>query len=270
MDSLLLCSRCNKHLPADSFNKDRNKRGRKYWCRECQSQYRKEYYQRNRQRENGYFKRYYWSDREYHSQRYKEWYESAHAEKCGPGCKCRREVARRTSSPTKRCTKCNELKPKSEFYEDKRQADGLYYWCKQCFNAHRRDVYWSDPDTHRRRDKERRARPEVREKARERLKAWRQRNPEKARELIRRYQARKRQATVEPVDYEAIIKRDGMRCHICGKKIRSRKELHFDHIVPLSKGGEHSMKNIACAHAKCNLEKNDGKIPSQLRLAGEW
>lgn len=35
----------------------------------------------------------------------------------------------------KTCTKCEEIKPKSEFYADKRHGDGLCSWCKACHRA---------------------------------------------------------------------------------------------------------------------------------------
>lgn len=45
-----------------------------------------------------------------------------------------------------------------------------------------------------------------------------------------------------------------MVCHIC-RRVVSQGELHFDHIVPLSRGGPHSADNIAVTHARCNLSK---------------
>jgi len=34
-------------------------------------------------------------------------------------------------SETKRCTKCGETKPVSEFWKSKQAKDGLQCWCKQ-------------------------------------------------------------------------------------------------------------------------------------------
>ncbi len=55
---------------------------------------------------------------------------------------------------------------------------------------------------------------------------WVAENPERAREQVRRYQARKLAATVEEVDYVAILERDGMACHICGSEIPDLANLH--------------------------------------------
>lgn len=38
----------------------------------------------------------------------------------------------------KRCTKCGQLKPKSEFHKDKYTNDGLGYRCKECVRNYRK------------------------------------------------------------------------------------------------------------------------------------
>ena len=51
-----------------------------------------------------------------------------------------------------------------------------------------------------------------------------------------------------------VWKRDKGRCVICG----SEKDLHFDHIIPYSKGGSsNTAKNVQLLCAKCNLNKSD-------------
>lgn len=45
-------------------------------------------------------------------------------------------------------------------------------------------------------------------------------------------------------------------CYYCSKKISSKK-IHFDHIVPLSRGGEHSVRNLCVACPRCNLSKHN-------------
>lgn len=99
------------------------------------------------------------------------------------------------------------------------------------------------------------------ERIAERLRRYQLENPEKMRELARRYQARKRNATIETVDYEAIVIRDGLLCHLCNKEVKL-SELQFDHVIPLSRGGAHSMGNIRIAHAYCNARKHNKLLPS--------
>lgn len=84
--------------------------------------------------------------------------------------------------------------------------------------------------------------------------------------------ARKRAATVEPVNPTVVFDRDGWRCQLCHKPTprRYRGTYHMrapelDHIIPLSQGGEHSYRNTQCACRECNGKK--GATPlGQLRL----
>jgi 5-methylcytosine-specific restriction endonuclease McrA len=79
-------------------------------------------------------------------------------------------------------------------------------------------------------------------------------HPEKNRELASRRRAREREAFIDQVNYEAIWLRDSGICHLCGGAVE-RSACHFDHVIPLAKGGAHSMENIKVAHARCNLRK---------------
>lgn len=82
---------------------------------------------------------------------------------------------------------------------------------------------------------------------------------------------RKRKAKVERVDPLQVFERDGWRCQICHRSTprRLRGTMHdmapeLDHIVPLSKGGEHSYRNTQCSCRKCNGSKRDsvyGQLP---------
>lgn len=73
--------------------------------------------------------------------------------------------------------------------------------------------------------------------------------------------ARKRDAFVEHVEVGAVYERDNWVCHICGGKVDCMLKhpdpmcVSLDHIVPLSKGGEHSYINCATAHLRCNIQK---------------
>jgi|AntAceMinimDraft_18_1070375.scaffolds.fasta_scaffold105335_2 5-methylcytosine-specific restriction endonuclease McrA len=53
-----------------------------------------------------------------------------------------------------------------------------------------------------------------------------------------------------------------VRCYLCEKLIPKRHR-HVDHIIPLSKGGQHRPSNLAIACDKCNLMKS-AKMPEEV------
>lgn len=50
-----------------------------------------------------------------------------------------------------------------------------------------------------------------------------------------------------------VFKRDGFSCQYCGVT----KDLTIDHVIPRSKGGNSSWKNLVTACKKCNAKKGD-------------
>lgn len=94
-------------------------------------------------------------------------------------------------------------------------------------------------------------------------------NPERARAWRRAWQgthreavadtravrrARKQGRFVEKVYRAKVLREHGGLCGICGARV-DPKAFHVDHIVPLSRGGEHSYANTQPAHPACNLRK---------------
>lgn len=51
----------------------------------------------------------------------------------------------------------------------------------------------------------------------------------------------------------AVWRRDGGKCVKCG----SNNNLEFDHVIPVSKGGSNTERNIQLLCEKCNREKSD-------------
>ncbi len=94
----------------------------------------------------------------------------------------------------------------------------------------------------------------------------------------RDYQHRRR-AKMNGVGYERfgpleIFNRDDWRCQHCKKKTKPLVDPnhslypHLDHIIPLSRGGEHSRKNTQCLCRACNIVKGDKAEGEQMRLFG--
>jgi len=51
-----------------------------------------------------------------------------------------------------------------------------------------------------------------------------------------------------------IIERDGVRCVYCDEDLSSA-EIHMDHVIPESRGGETNYNNLQVTCRKCNLAK---------------
>ena len=86
---------------------------------------------------------------------------------------------------------------------------------------------------------------------------WAKENVEAVRVIARRKaqnrRARKLDQFIEDVDPMVVYARDEGLCGICGTTIYG--DFHVDHVIPLSKGGEHSYANTQAAHPECNLRK---------------
>lgn len=93
--------------------------------------------------------------------------------------------------------------------------------------------------------------------------AWNRAHPEKQLELVHRRNARKRNAFVESVSHLKVFERDEWICGICLEdvdptiKFPNPLAKSLDHIIPLSKGGEHSYANVQLAHFGCNASKGN-------------
>ncbi len=122
------------------------------------------------------------------------------------------------------------------------------------------------------------------ENEREYHRAWREANREKISEYgkrhnqtvkgkttsaanSRRRRARKLCNGFEPYTEIQVLELYGTDCHICGEPIDLNatrkigelgweKGLHLDHVIPISKGGVDTIKNVKPSHGKCNIKKS--------------
>jgi len=174
----------------------------------------------------------------------------------GPCVSCGSSDSRTGKFVRKMCANCyrvysyNQSHPKQQGYcidcgvniETKRKITK----CKRCLSCYRK---WK-----------RKTDPAYLERERKKLKAYAstERGKETARGCVRRRRAR--QAQVEhPLtsqEWQVVLKKYDYKCVYCG----SKKRIEMDHIVPLSKGGKHSIQNVLPACRSCNAEKNN-KLP---------
>jgi 5-methylcytosine-specific restriction endonuclease McrA len=96
---------------------------------------------------------------------------------------------------------------------------------------------------------------------------WRSENPHKFREYDRKRRASKLNNGFEKYSEEQVLSAYGGACHICNNLINldaSRSvgsigwemSLHIDHVIPISKGGPDTLKNVRPSHGICNLRKS--------------
>lgn len=91
---------------------------------------------------------------------------------------------------------------------------------------------------------------------------WAAANPEKIRASQQRRRTRIEGAFVEDVLINVLIERGEGNCGICGKEFLPGTEYGdplyptVDHVIPISKGGQHSYENTQAAHFSCNSRKS--------------
>jgi len=169
------------------------------------------------------------------------------------------------------CADCRRELSLESFHRASKDVLGRQRSCKECSAARYRAWYASNIQRQRERSlsnyrknvDERRAKqreyqkrdPELR---RARHRAWLELVPTRNAERVAKRRAAALAQSAGPVDFAEILKRDGDICYLCGERPKKR---HFDHVIPLSKGGAHSMENIKVACSTCNLKKGARILP---------
>lgn len=200
-----------------------------------------------------------------------------------PSCKtCRKEREKNpvikpdpSTVTSKKCTKCDLEKSLEEFDNDSDGKYGKVSHCKECRAKHNRQFRQDHLDKFQAYDRNRSGDPKRNENWRRRyqerysqdpkymavkrasIRRWNKNNPLKGRERLQRRKAWILENTVGEVSYDRILERDGLFCYLCQQKIEDLSQLEFDHVIPLSRGGEHSEANIRPTHEICNQRKND-------------
>ena len=85
-------------------------------------------------------------------------------------------------------------------------------------------------------------------------------SPESKVEKRRKEQGKKRTSRTANLRQRFIVmKRDGFKCVLCGVSpaLKSGCELHVDHIIPWSKGGETTIENLQTLCSNCNYGKSN-------------
>ena len=188
----------------------------------------------------------------------------------------------------KRCTECGEVKQTSEFYKCNKVKSGLKANCKQCDRNRAKRYRLDNPEKTkaavsswraRNTEHERQYRADNADRIRANCARWASENPEmlkanqaryrgqnrnkrKNREHIRR--TKKSDSSARLVTERDLAKMLMKPCIYCGAQ-----SAHIDHIIPLSRGGTHSIGNLAPACQWCNLSKNS-KYIMEWKKGRKW
>lgn len=93
--------------------------------------------------------------------------------------------------------------------------------------------------------------------------AYRKRHPDKHVQVQQRRRTRKGGSHTELFTHEDVVSHSGADCHLCGIPIDysltypDPMSKSLDHVIPLSKGGAHTLSNVKMAHLRCNSKKGD-------------
>lgn len=163
------------------------------------------------------------------------------------------------STAEKQCSRCLAHKNNAEFSRCKNGRFGTRSWCKPCFNA------YAKVDNKKRYD----AAPEA---ALLRFSKWANSNQSRVLAKNRANRARSPQTYrasrmlryereisasgvgVSPADWLEILEIHDNRCAYC---LRKTARLQLDHVIALTRGGEHSPNNVVPACRSCNASKKD-------------
>lgn len=185
----------------------------------------------------------------------------------------------------KRCTKCKTIRPISSFGKTAKVKSGLRSQCKDCERAYCAGWREANPDYqdayYARNKSKLLARMAQRyaenpQPFRERSRIWAENNQEASKAIQRRWltnnhemnrqkshrrRVRQQMAGTYQVSKDEIHKLSRGSCFYCG----SVERIEIDHVMPLSRGGTHSIGNLVSACLKCNRSKGSKTITEWRR-----
>lgn len=146
------------------------------------------------------------------------------------------------STTGKRCSTCHVVMPLTDFNVRRLSNDGLQPRCRPCQKVESRKYRLANHEKERRRNH-----------------AWQRKNAVKVNLAVSGRKAFIRRSPVSSSDWARLVHRYGSRCAYCG----SDGPLTIDHVVPISRGGQHAIGNLLPACGSCNYSKGS-------RFLVEW
>ncbi len=171
----------------------------------------------------------------------------------------------------KYCPRCDKDQPLEEFNKNKNRYDGYQGYCRPCQKS--RNAEWIAEHRERYLAQKKARYLKNKEKHNEGVRRWQKQNPDKMAAIYARYsqnnkekvylknnkrRVRVKDATFVILDKEIKRLYSG-NCIHCG----ATENTTMDHLIPVSRGGGHSIGNLVPMCKSCNSSK--GK-----RLYAEW
>lgn len=107
-------------------------------------------------------------------------------------------------------------------------------------------------------------------KCNQRIAEWGKRNPQKRADYLHRRRARLNGGRIDntaPAFYAFVRSKKSIPCYYCGKSI-SGKSAHIDHVIAISKHGNHASNNLCASCPECNFSKGN-RSPSEITTSNQ-
>lgn len=178
--------------------------------------------------------------------------------------------AQRTAGGLKICKGCGDPKEDSEFHKDSGSPDGLRSQCKPCRNAKVAKYHWDNRDARLAYERKRRSESGDRVRANDRARYERDKDKRVAlaSDGVRLRRARMAGIESDPkVTVPNLREMLGDNCCYCGVEMSFARRPRgagiapnratLEHVLPISRGGTHTLDNTVLACHRCNVSKND-------------
>lgn len=176
-------------------------------------------------------------------------------------------------NPEKALEKKERLRVWSTVNKEKRRVSAHRYYALHKTEVNRKNRQYAAANKHRHADQRRAYRERTKLERSIKHKAYYRSRYARDPEFRQQFQiaaikrrALKAKVTIDETGIKEHMQRvknaDQVACAYCGVVMPGHK-VHFDHIVPLSRGGMHAVSNLASSCQTCNLSKHD-------QLLSEW